>query len=759
MSEKSYHNPRGNPCTLCGKSLAYHRVDHVPQGDPCRTCGLGVNYHRHRPDRKKRTNHKMQGDPCLTCGKSARYHRSDGYRKRHHKTKYTGYNPNRKPQERYTTYLGIDGEGQGRKVHRYVFLACTNETTATKWSVNNDLGLTTKQCLDFLLSIPTYCHGGKSKIFAYAFQYDLTKMLTDVDNASLYKLFRPELRQRPPTESIKGPYPIHWNGYTLNLQASKFTVKYGKKRAVVWDIFKFFQGKFVSAIRDWKVGNEALWTRMQAMKEQRADFDKLDKREVEDYCFEECACMAELARKLTEAHASAGLKLRSYFGAGSTATAMLNVMGIKDQMKPVPANMMNVASRAFFGGRFENSVIGTITGELYGYDISSAYPYEICFLPCLLHSEWRHTTRREDLDGPNVVQALIRYTLRKHRGSVPWGPFPFRTIEGSICFPIESGGGWVYREEYVQGERLFENVQFEEAWIMTSACDCKPFAMIPKYYIERIRIGKEGPGIVIKLGMNSNYGKLAQSIGMAPFNHWLWAGMITSGTRAKLLEMLGLIQDRSSVLMMATDGIVSRERIVSPIPKNTNTWETKKPLGGWEEKLTNKGMFFARPGIYFPLSPTDKEIGQVRARGVGRSVVLKQWDGIISAYEKMTRDELSHKTVPIMEVSRFCGAKSSISQSGKPGNYFYKRSDNYGQWITRTVDMSFDPMPKRKGIGDKLFRQDARALTIRRIPLTLESAAYERALPKEIVDLKILEIETLEQPDADWTDYDLHAND
>src|ERR1700730_522534 len=235
MSEKIYHNPRGNPCTLCGKALAYHRVDHIPQGNPCRTCGLGVNYHRHRPERKKRMNHTQDGDPCLVCGKGSRYHRSSEYIKRHAK-----YNPNRTPQERHTTYLGIDGEGQGRKVHRYVFLACTDELTMEKRSISNDLGLTTTQSLDFILSIPMYCRGGKSKIFAYAFQYDLTKILTDVDNASLYKLFRPELRQRPPSESIKGPYPIHWNGYTLNLQASKFTVKRGKKRAVVWDIFQFF---------------------------------------------------------------------------------------------------------------------------------------------------------------------------------------------------------------------------------------------------------------------------------------------------------------------------------------------------------------------------------------------------------------------------------------------------------------------------------------------------------------------------------------
>jgi DNA polymerase type B, organellar and viral len=750
MSEKSYHNPQGNPCRLCGKALAYHRVDHVPQGDPCRTCGLSLNYHRHRPERKKKEAHKQKGDPCLLCGKSSRYHHSNAYFKRHSK-----YNPHREPQEHRTTYLGIDGEGQGRKDHRYVFLACNDESNQLRVSISDsDRELSTRQCLDFILALPKYSYGGKTKIFAYAFQYDLTKILTDVDNASLYKLFRPELRQRPPEESVKGPYPIRWNEYTLNLQASKFSVKKGKKRTVLWDIFKFFQSKFVSAIRDWKIGNEELWNRMQRMKELRPEFDKLDSQEVADYCFEECACMAQLARKLTEAHVSAGLRLRSYFGAGSTATAMLTVMGVKDQLRPIPPDLVLVASKAFFGGRFENSVLGTIRGELFGYDISSAYPYELCFLPCLVHGTWEHTNHRKDLIGPSVVQALVRYTLGKRSGHVPWGPFPFRTKEGNICFPIESGGGWIYLEEYLTGERLFENVQFEEAWIMRSECDCAPFAMIPKYYTERIRIGKEGPGIVIKLGMNSNYGKLAQSVGVAPFNNWLWAGMITSGTRAKLLGMLGLVRDRNSILMMATDGIVSRERIATLIPRDTETWDTRKPLGGWEEKTTIKGMFFARPGIYFPLSPTDKEMDQVRARGVGRSVVLRQSEAIVNAYRAMSPEDVTRKTVSIMKVSRFCGAKSSISQSGVVGNHFYKRSEEYGQWIERDVDMSFNPMPKRKGIGERVSGQNAYTLAIRRISLKLESADYTRAITKEGLELKMCTIEAMEQPDAELIDYE-----
>src|SRR5262249_8516290 len=102
-----------------------------------------------------------------------------------------------------------------------------------------------------------------------------------------------------------------------------------KKRVVVYDIWKFFQGRFTKALEDWKVGSAELLERMRRMKDLRAQFDRLSFDEVRAYCFDECLCMAELARKLTVAHEHAGIPLRSYFGAGSSASAMLDVMGIK----------------------------------------------------------------------------------------------------------------------------------------------------------------------------------------------------------------------------------------------------------------------------------------------------------------------------------------------------------------------------------------------------------------------------------------------
>jgi len=519
-------------------------------------------------------------------------------------------------------------------------------------------------------------------------------------------------------------------------------------------------------LEDWKIGTPEMRLNMTAMKDQRSDFDKLDHQAVKDYCFEETRSMAELGRKLIEAHEDAGLKLKSYYGAGSSGAAMLEAMGIKGKIFPAPPDMRDAVASAFFGGRFENSVIGAIREPLDNLDISSAYVYQLAFLPCLEHGTWEHTTRRKDLEKAQAQNgALIRYSLGTcPRDETSWGPFPFRTKDGSISFPSESGGGWIWLDEFIAGERVFSHVQFHEAWIYSCNCACRPFAQIPEYYNLRLKIGKEGPGIVIKLGMNSCYGKLAQSLGNAIYNSWIWAGMVTSGCRAQILDVMGLHKDKRNLLMIATDGIYTREKIDAPRPLPTKTDGLfpndkgvlqSKPLGGWEHKAAPKGVFVARPGIYFPLEPTKEEIKSVRARGVGRSVVLESWQIIIDAWEK---DGVTG-VATVGNVNRFCGGKTSISVSIKNGEAVYKRAKSkdptkptYGQWIKREVALTFDPMPKRKCINP-----DGVTLQLRSFPKNLVSVPYKKAvmgMNKEAMELQAAAQEMLEQPDHDMSEYE-----
>lgn len=221
------------------------------------------------------------------------------------------------------------------------------------------------------------------------------------------------------------------------------------------------------------------------------------------------------------------------------------------------------------------------------------------------------------------------------------------------------------------------------------------------------------------------------------------------------------------MLMVATDSVLTREKLTPPKPKDTGTYGAMNskgknvPLGGWELKKYPKGIFLARPGIYFPMNPTDDDVAEVRARGVGKGTVLKYWREIVEAYK-------THgitKTFEIAKVSRFCGIKTSISLGTKSLEFTRAGATDgilpsYGNWVERIIDMSFNPMPKRECV-----EKDGSSLRVRLFPLSMESTPYPKALDKnkelllsaEALEMLAAHLEASEQPDGDLTDYTENA--
>lgn len=315
---------------------------------------------------------------------------------------------------------------------------------------------------------------------------------------------------------------------------------------------------------------------------------------------------------------------------------------------------------------------------VYGYDISSAYPYHLFQLPCLACGRWQYTTKERDLRG--CTTALVHYSYRARR-KYTWAPYPVRAADGSICYPSR-GEGWVWLSEFDAGRRLFETVRFLGAWVYRTDCDCHPFASVPDLYRQRVSLGKDAAGIVLKLAINSLYGKLAQSTGINPrYQSWVWAGMVTAGTRAQILDLMAVAPHMTDILAIATDGVYSRRKLKCPRPIDTGTFDVvnekgeHKPLGGWEEKEYPNGLFFVKPGIYFAPDDADKD-DALRARGIGRRALLENKAAIIAAYES------GAETVKIGQVERFHGAKTSISKA-------LKRSERYGEWLPMPIELRF----------------------------------------------------------------------
>lgn len=666
---------------------------------------------------------------CFHCHGARKFHRHDrdGAVKR---VRYPGNTI--RPRDRI---IGIDGEGRGRKPHLYTYLAAVDEQDK-RWSVTNYKGLTTIECFDFLLSLPDRC-----LCFGFAFLYDLTKICQGMPNDLLYNLFH-EKRREKMVEGRLVYKKVRWEGYTLNYVNRRFSIERGNRSTVVWDIFRFFATKFTGALKDWKVADEVKLERMECMKALRSEFDKQTNEEVEAYCNEECSYLAKLGRKLITAHDDAGLKLKAYHGAGSTASAFLGRIAIKQYRGVIPAAMRIGVASAFFGGRFENSQIGPVRRRTYNYDISSAYPYHATSLPCLQCGRWVHCSGFPSSSGQ---LALVHWTRPPGRGEArAWGALPVRLpngwnrlSEGTIVFPAAAKGGWTWQAEFLAAQRFDPLIEAVESWQYTTDCDHRPFADIPSVYRERIKLGKDAQGLVLKLGLNSIYGKLAQSVGLnPPFQSWVWAGNITSGCRAQLIDAMATASDPWSVLMVATDGVWSTERLTLPAPIDTGTGDLAKPLGGWEEKTFDRGVFCVRPGIYFPLEPTEKELESVRARGLGRRVVYEQWKRIVDAWEHGARE------VRLGGVQRFVGAKTGFSiAKGK-----IKRRRTYGEWIQQTVKCSFNARPKR----------DRRAST-NLLPwkyVDVESVPYSKAASDDGLMMAIAEMIAEEQPNVDFSDMD-----
>jgi hypothetical protein len=712
-----------------------------------------------------------------------------------HASKHSPREPRPEYQRRYNErhprppardrIIGIDGEGQGRRPHRYNYLAAADEL-GQGWHVSAPDAsgrLGTSQCLDFILGLP-----GRALIFGFAFLYDLTKVLEDIDDRTLYNLVREE-RRAYIREGRVHYKSVSWQGYKLNYINRCFSVSRGNRRATVWDVWRFFQGKFTTALIDWQIADKAKLERMARMKDLRSTLDQLPFQEVKEYCNEECAYLATLGRRLIAAHDNAGLKLKHYFGAGSTASTFLDNLGIREKRGEIPDLMRDAVACSFIGGRFENSCAGPIRQRVWNYDIASAYPYQATFLPCLQHGVWRLERSQSSL--ANAQLALIHWAIPSRyqadngahyqadngghyqADNQAWGVLPHRSKNGTIRWPLSCAGGWTWKEEFIAAQRLNPRVTFREAWVYETSCGCPaPFASVPDYYRERIKLGKDAAGIPIKLGLNSGtYGKLAQSTGLnPPYQSWVWAANVTSGCRAQLLDAIGVASDPWNILMFATDGVWSREKLSLPAPRDTGTGDLVKPsgasaaLGCWEEKEFPDGVFCVRPGIYFPLRPSEDALKEVRARGLGKKVLYDQYPRVMKAWDQGDKavtlggrycrtcwQEIpkgeecpDHDGKPTDPMSRFIGIKSGIHKSPGKG---YVRSADYGEWIEWDVKVSFDPCPKRaEQVGERLRPWSW---------VPEESEPYSKALESpEGKMLKIAELIAEEQADVDWTSYE-----
>lgn len=584
--------------------------------------------------------------------------------------------------------ISVDGEGKNLDGHHsYTLLAAADDkgfrahvkyNGSKREAIRNDegrrffgnvhyspddtcvnYGLTTQECLDFLLSIP---RNASDLIVSFAFTYDYTMLLKDLPIVNLW-----EFAKLGETE---------WNGYIISgIPRKFFQVQKGGRKVKVWDIFSYWQMSFVRAINASlslfiKPGQWEIIANITRMKKERAHFDVISDAEILEYCYSECEYLSTLYRDLLTNVDNLGYKQNSHFGPGSVASAFFVKRELKNAM-PWGSHATTlsglppyVAEHSYYGGRFEISIQG-LAGELIEYDIQSAYPSIAVQLPRL---QTGHFERVKEFD-PRYRWGFYYVGSRT---SGPWAPFPFRAdretgkeylngaTKGAIAF-VHGGRRWVTADEVRTARKYFGNdaIPVYDGWVFIPGDDYKPFATIAEMYLWR-KIGNptcpdclagitnskgkksyfcplhpapsDGLAMVIKLMINSIYGKLAQSIGWkienpeygldspvafkAPeYQCYIWAALITGGTRAKVMEaamiggreseclgcnngeMFRACDKHSTVKSIATDGILTTREISELY---THDYE----LGSWE-KAIKPDAWLGMPGIY-----SFKDIGE-----------------------------------------------------------------------------------------------------------------------------------------------------
>jgi len=277
--------------------------------------------------------------------------------------------------------------------------------------------------------------------------------------------------------------------------------------------------------------------------------------------FKLCQTISLVPRRWYGSSALANLALRTW---------KINNYSRRTTIENCPKLFYNAITRAYFGGRIEAFKLGTFH-RVYVYDINSAYPYAITLLPKTKGKHWVKVKR--------FIKGFGVWHIKwKHLSASPGiGYFPLRLRDGSIKFPLQ-GEGWYWEPEVSFALKSSDiEIKIIEGYFLIDENEKTPLAKkISELYDARLKYKKKNDlrHWIIKILLNSMYGKFAQKVGRADFKNFCYAGYITSKTRAMLLEASK--GKENDIIAYATDGIYSTSNLAIKSSQKLGKWSVKK---------------------------------------------------------------------------------------------------------------------------------------------------------------------------------------
>ena len=537
-------------------------------------------------------------------------------------------------------FIAWDGEGWTDSIgeHRYMLLQ------SSTGAYIDAPQLTTGECLTTILRVAA--DNPKTIHVIYGGGYDATHILRDIPLAL--------------TAQLKDNNPITWyyihpttgrrNRFVINylphkwLQISGFDWQTRRFiRVKIFDVMTFFQSTFINALDSRNIPIPDI---IRSGKASRSDFTYQDIEEIRLYCQTELELLVILCNQLRDEFEEAGLSVTQWHGPGAVANVVYKKFGIDKHLQTPTPEIERASQHAYFGGHFEQFKAGHYDGTVYLYDINSAYPFHIASLPSLADADWEYSTT---YDPTAIGIWMVDYddTASNH---VQSHPLPWRSVTSEVGFPTHNHSVWVWSPEAKYATRV------HHGYILHPANTSKPFEFVGDLYKKRRewqRLGKGGER-ALKLALNSLYGKMAQRIGGKltknggrPTWHQLnWAGLVTSGTRAQIIDAIALAPN--SIISVETDSIMSTIPLDLPCGAALGQWGLKQY--DW--------VTYIQSGIYF----TSDGLGDSKSKTRGIDTRELKHEEVLRFLDSDQREPL------LVSDRKFIGL-------GNPRTYAY------GQWL------------------------------------------------------------------------------
>lgn len=554
-------------------------------------------------------------------------------------------------------FIAWDGEGVTRDDGSHDYLLIANSRNDLLSSLDH---LGTEELFEWLLENNTK---GTINVI-YGASYDWNMWLRDLTQGQLQILYDEQ-------RLIWGDYKISWR------RGKTFQIQRGKESVIFYDVVSFFQCSFVKACDSYLDDAFEDRERIVENKRLRSGFRASDLRDIAEYNRSELVNLVKLMNELRIRLYRAELKPSRWDGPGAIAVALMGGKGVPDHMEQAPASVAGAIRSGYFGGRFEVVKAGHVERPAFEYDINSAYPWALLDVPSLAGGSWDYVTG----DPGRLPFALYNLRYRSSTAESFPQPLPCRYPTGATAYP-RAVTGWYWSPEYEVASEYVAmyggNLEVLGAWVFTPTTDYKPFHYIEPLFNKRRALKKAGDGahVGIKLGLNSQYGKLAQQVGwrrdrrggihIPPYHQLDWAGYVTSKCRAAVLRAALPTLDR--VIAWETDAMFSE------VPLNV---QEGSGLGDWEY-TEFADLTYLQSGMYFANLASGGRVDKTRGVDLGS---LTRAD-VLSAM----RDGDTH--VPA-RLTRFITLGAALQG----------RFEHWSRWETGDKRIALAPGGKRQHVG------------------------------------------------------------